>query len=70
MMSRQYHLQVSKNLHGKYNELINALAQIGFNFGDDRLFSVGDLVDKGKDSKKVVDLLQKDWFHAIRGNHE
>ncbi|HEY9280179.1 MAG TPA: metallophosphoesterase, partial [Eoetvoesiella sp.] len=36
----------------------------------DRLFSVGDLVDRGPESEKSLDWLAKPWFHAIKGNHE
>jgi serine/threonine protein phosphatase 1 len=36
----------------------------------DRLFSVGDLIDRGSDSLKVVNLLKEPWFFSVRGNHE
>ena len=36
----------------------------------DRLFSVGDLVDRGPESEQVLDWLDKPWFHAILGNHD
>jgi serine/threonine protein phosphatase 1 len=58
------------DIHGQHDKLVNALALVGFNFIEDRLFSVGDLVDRGKGSKKVVDLLQESWFDAVKGNHE
>lgn len=36
----------------------------------DRLFSVGDLVDRGPESDQVLAWLGKPWFHAILGNHD
>ena len=36
----------------------------------DRLFSVGDLIDRGPGSREALDWLAKPWFHAVRGNHE
>ena len=35
-----------------------------------RLFSVGDLIDRGSDSMGCLELLDEPWFHAVRGNHE
>lgn len=58
------------DLHGCL-DLLNALmARIGFDADRDRLFSVGDLVDRGHASLEVLGLLRKPWFHAVRGNHE
>lgn len=36
----------------------------------DRLFSVGDLVDRGPESEQVLEWLGLPWFHAILGNHD
>ena len=36
----------------------------------DRLFSVGDLVDRGPDNEAALEWLAKPWFHAVQGNHE
>ncbi|MFT5808778.1 MAG: serine/threonine protein phosphatase 1 [Moritella dasanensis] len=58
------------DIHGEYDLLLATLAQCQFNFECDRLFSVGDIVDRGPDSMKCVELLQKPWFYAVRGNHE
>ncbi|HEY2257381.1 MAG TPA: metallophosphoesterase [Variovorax sp.] len=43
---------------------------IGFDSQRDRLFSVGDLVDRGPDSAQVLEWLDKPWFHAVCGNHD
>lgn len=46
------------------------LYEVGFNQTTDRLFSVGDLIDRGLDSLKYVQLLAEPLFYAVKGNHE
>lgn len=46
------------------------LRKIGFKPKKDRLFSVGDIIDRGPQSKKCLGLLDEPWFHMVRGNHE
>lgn len=58
------------DIHGHFKRLQAALDEIGFNPEVDRLFSVGDLVDRGPDSEESLDWLAKPWFHAVMGNHE
>jgi serine/threonine protein phosphatase 1 len=58
------------DIHGCFPKLANQLLEIGFKPECDRLFSVGDLVDRGNDSEDVHKWLNKPWFHAVRGNHE
>jgi serine/threonine protein phosphatase 1 len=58
------------DIHGHFSRLERTLAEIGFDAGKDRLFSVGDMVDRGPESRQVLDWLQRPWFHAVRGNHE
>ena len=58
------------DIHGCFTRLQNTLDQLGFDPAVDRLFSVGDLVDRGPECEKVLDWLQKPWFHPIQGNHE
>lgn len=58
------------DIHGCFTKLQEALNKIGFNPEVDRLFSVGDLVDRGPESVDCDEWLAKPWFHAIRGNHE
>lgn len=58
------------DLHGCLDLLRVELARIGFDTGRDRLFSVGDLADRGPDSMGCLRLLHESWFHAVRGNHE
>jgi len=58
------------DIHGQFTRLKAALTEIGFDPGIDRLFSVGDLVDRGPESEEAIDWLEKPWFHAVMGNHE
>lgn len=58
------------DIHGCFNKLTIKLQEIGFNPGVDRLFSVGDLVDRGPESEEAYEWLSKPWFHAVKGNHE
>ena len=58
------------DIHGQFTRLKAALTEIGFDPGVDRLFSVGDLVDRGPESEEAIDWLEKPWFHAVMGNHE
>ncbi len=58
------------DIHGCFTELQAGLDRIGFDPRVDRLFSVGDLVDRGPESHLVLDWLAKPWFFGIAGNHE
>lgn len=61
---------VCGDVHGCYQTLEALLAKVHFNAGVDRLFSVGDLVDRGPESLRCLMMTRYPWFHAIRGNHE
>lgn len=58
------------DIHGCFSKLEQKLEAIGFDPAFDRLFSVGDLTDRGPESENALDWLIKPWFHAVRGNHE
>lgn len=59
------------DIHGCFTKVDAALQSIGFDpDAGDRLFSVGDLVDRGPESHLSIEWLEKPWFHAIAGNHE
>jgi serine/threonine protein phosphatase 1 len=58
------------DIHGCFSLLSQALSDINFNPKTDRLFAVGDLVDRGEQSADVVKWINKTWFHSVRGNHE
>ena len=58
------------DVHGQFDTLAGLLAQVDFNTDTDRLFSVGDLIDRGPQSEQAVEWIAQPWFHAVRGNHE
>lgn len=58
------------DIHGMYSNLEKKLKEIGFNKEKDRLFSVGDLVDRGEESFMVKKYLKEKWFFPVRGNHD
>jgi serine/threonine protein phosphatase 1 len=58
------------DLHGCFNLLERLLAEVYFDEANDRLFSVGDLADRGPDSLLCLELLEEPWFYAVQGNHE
>ncbi|MBI6855729.1 metallophosphoesterase [Pseudomonas cichorii] len=58
------------DIHGHFKLLKFLLKKAEFNKESDRIFSVGDLIDRGPDSIDVMGWLQEPWFHAVRGNHE
>lgn len=58
------------DIHGCFSRLQAFLDDAGFDPLADRLFSVGDLVDRGSGSSLALEWLAKPWFHAVRGNHE
>lgn len=58
------------DIHGMFPALRQLLARVAFDEECDRLFSVGDLIDRGPRSREALGWLAKPWFHAVRGNHE
>lgn len=59
------------DIHGCFSKARAALDAVGFNpAAGDRLFSVGDLVDRGPESHDVLWWLEQPWFAAVHGNHE
>ena len=58
------------DIHGMFTALRELLETAEFNPETDRLFSVGDLVDRGPESAEALDWLGQPWFFACRGNHE
>lgn len=58
------------DIHGCTAEFRALLDKVAFSPAVDRVFSVGDLIDRGPDSMGALRLLNEPWFHAVRGNHE
>ena len=58
------------DIHGCVQELINLKKHVEFDPKIDRLFSVGDLVDRGPSSLEALRLLSDPSFYHVVGNHE
>lgn len=58
------------DIHGRFDLVYQSLKEVGFNENKDRLFCVGDLIDRGPYSNHVVEFLSRPYVHAVRGNHE
>ncbi|MBU2766125.1 hypothetical protein HAP94_07940 [Acidithiobacillus ferrivorans] len=58
------------DLHGCRAMLDTLLDHACFDPAMDRLFSVGDLVDRGPDSVGYLELLLESWFFSVLGNHD
>lgn len=58
------------DIHGDFKKLYKKLLELNFDFDNDRLFSVGDLIDRGPESIDVLTWLTYKWFFPIFGNHE
>jgi serine/threonine protein phosphatase 1 len=64
------HVWVVSDIHGCYQLLMQHLKRQKFNPYQDLLISVGDLIDRGPESLKCLQLINEKWFYAVRGNHE
>ncbi len=62
------------DIHNQFNKLSKQLKALDFDVSKDRLFAVGDLIDRGDNEGNngldVLSYLSQDWFHSLRGNHE
>jgi serine/threonine protein phosphatase 1 len=58
------------DLHGQFERFMTLLSKLHFDYQRDRLFALGDLIDRGPDSDKCLELLNEPWFYSIKGNHE
>src|SRR5690348_17313099 len=58
------------DIHGCFGKLQERLDELRFNPQCDRLFSVGDLIDRGPMSRDVLNWVDEPWFFPVCGNHE
>lgn len=58
------------DIHGAYDLVWKAMKAVRFDPKRDRLFSVGDLIDRGEGSHRVLEFLAQPYVHAVRGNHD
>jgi serine/threonine protein phosphatase 1 len=66
-------LYAISDIHGYYSPFKNLLEEIGYSPSRDQLVVLGDLIDRGPDSRKVVELcmeLQQQGTVILMGNHE
>lgn len=57
------------DVHGEYNKLIKLINSLPTS-DPTKIFFVGDLIDRGPDSAKVINLIRENKYSAIMGNHE
>lgn len=69
-LSNKRFLYAVGDIQGAFDLLENRLKEIGFDFEQDALVAVGDLVDRGRYSHQVLEYLRKKWFYSVKGNHE
>ena len=60
---------VCGDIHGSFSCVERFLEGINFQ-PEDRLICAGDLVDRGPENEKCLDLLYEPWFESVKGNHE
>lgn len=61
---------VAGDIHGCFSSLRFALQGVGFDTAGDRLFCVGDPVDRGPEPHMAAGLLRQSWLYSVRGNHK
>ncbi len=57
------------DVHGHYEGLTRLLAEISPRT-EDQVYFLGDLIDRGPDSAKVVEFVKQRGYHCLLGNHE
>ncbi|WP_462146385.1 metallophosphoesterase [Pseudoalteromonas gelatinilytica] len=58
------------DIHGNLDVLFSLLENESFDFDHDRLFALGDIIDRGDNSEGCIALLNEKWFFSVLGNHE
>ena len=58
------------DVHGQYDMLVAELRRVEFRRSVDRLFLVGDVIDRGPNSYKCLMLGYAPWAFPVLGNHE
>lgn len=61
---------VCADIHGNRTALEEALQRVNFNSKVDRLFVMGDLIDRGSDNQYILDFFKNPFANSTRGNHE
>lgn len=58
------------DIHGAFDLVLEGMRRVQFDRQRDRLFCVGDLVDRGPQSARAARFLKQPYVHAVSGNHE
>ncbi|KAK5088288.1 hypothetical protein LTR05_002505 [Lithohypha guttulata] len=58
------------DIHGCMEELQALLSKVNYKQDTDHIIALGDMINKGPDSKGVVNFLMDQGASAVRGNHE
>ena len=58
------------DIHGMYDYFKYCLDKLNFDKTKDRVFCVGDLIDRSAENLQMMALLNEDWFFSVMGNHE
>lgn len=58
------------DLHGCYSLLMESLQNVSFDFEKDLVIATGDLIDRGTENVKCLELMSEDWFESVLGNHD
>lgn len=58
------------DIHGAFDLVIRGMRQVGFDRSRDRLFVVGDTVDRGDESIRALQFLRMPCVWSLAGNHE
>lgn len=58
------------DIHGAYDLVLEAMRLVSFDADRDRLFAVGDLIDRGPESWRVARFLAQPFVHSVQGNHD
>jgi serine/threonine protein phosphatase 1 len=61
---------VIADIHGAFDLLVIAMAEIDFDPEVDRIFSTGDLIDRGDSSHRCTEFIALPYFYTTLGNHE
>ncbi|MBH5316855.1 serine/threonine protein phosphatase [Paenibacillus sp. GSMTC-2017] len=65
---------IISDIHGCFKQFNELLNKVEFNASNDQLILIGDYVDRGPNSKevvdKVIDLVENHHAIALRGNHD
>lgn len=69
MSATSYRRIIIGDVHGHYESLMTLLDAIA-PISDDKIYFLGDLIDRGPQSSQVVDFVKNNHYECVLGNHE